>query len=295
MTQAICLLGLGAMGSAMATRWLDAGYPLAVYNRSRAKTEAMAAKGARAAQTPHEAASGADIVISIVYDDDASRAIWFGAQGALESLKPGAIAIETSTLSPPYVRELGARAAAMSARFLDAPVGGGPREVLRGALAMFVGGDRDALQSARPALEVIASRIEHVGEIGAGATWKLINYMMAGAQLASLAEALTLAGKAGVAPARAAELIRQSVVASPAVIGKLSRMVERRFAEPDAALRLVAKDQRYAEDLARALGAEMEILPVVAAIFARAEREGFGDADLAAVIQSVDKHSKGPA
>ena len=292
--QRLALLGLGAMGSAMAVRWLGAGFPLAVYNRNRSRAEALAAVGARAAASPREAAQGADVVISMVADDDASRAMWLGEAGAAAGLKEGAIAIEQSTLSPPFIRDLAAKAGGRGARFLDAPVAGGPSAVAKGALAIFVGGDAVTLDEARPVFAAVASRIEHVGEVGAGAAWKLINYMMAGAQLASLAEALTLAQKAGVAPARAADLISKSVVASPAVLAKLPRMSERRFTDPDAALRLVAKDQRYALDLARALGADLELLPTVAALYARAVREGLGDLDLAAVIEAVARRREAP-
>jgi 3-hydroxyisobutyrate dehydrogenase-like beta-hydroxyacid dehydrogenase len=140
-------------------------------------------------------------------------------------------------------------------------------------------------------LAAISSRIEHVGATGSGATWKLLNYMMAAAQLAGLAEVLTLAEKAGIARARAADLIRNSVTASPVVTGKIARMIEDRFGDPDVALRLVAKDERYGEDLARAIGARPEILPVASAIYQRAVAEGWGDHDLAAVVQTIRKRS----
>jgi 3-hydroxyisobutyrate dehydrogenase len=287
----IALLGLGAMGSAMAARWRARNFPLAVWNRNPAKAEALAASGVQIGASPRAAATHADIVVSMVVDDDASREVWLEREGALAGLQRGAVAIEASTISPGWARDLGALAEKAGAQFLDAPVGGGPSAVASGSLAIFVGGSAAALDAARPALAVIASRIEHMGDVGAGATWKLINYMMAGAQLASLAEALTLAEKAGIAPSRAADLIRSSVVASPAVAAKLPRMIARRFSEPDAALRLVAKDQRYALDLARSLGAELEILPVVAAAYARAEREGLGDLDLAAILESIGRRS----
>jgi 3-hydroxyisobutyrate dehydrogenase len=287
----VALLGLGAMGAAMAARWRSKDVPLVLYNRTPGRAAALEAAGARLFATAREAAAAADIALSMVVDDDASREIWLGPDGGLEGLRPGAIAVESSTVSPAWARELSSLAGRKGAAALDAPVGGGPAAAAAGELAIFVGGEAATLERAREALEVVGSRIEHMGAAGSGAAWKLINYMMAGAQLAGLAEALTLAAKAGVDPARAGELIKRSVVASPAVVGKLPRMIERRFGAPDAALRLVAKDQRYALDLARALGADLEILPVVAAIYARAEREGLGDLDLAAVLDSVSRRS----
>lgn len=287
--QSIALIGLGAMGTAFAARWRAAGFPLTVYNRDRRKAQALTGVGV--APSPREAAFGADVVVSIVKDDDASRAVWQGSDGALAGLRRGAIAIDMSTISPGWARELSGLAVKAGAKFLDAPVAGGPSFATAGTLAIFIGGPASALVAARPLLAAVGSRIEHLGEAGAGATWKLVNYMMTGAQLASLAEALTLAEKAGIAPAQAAALIAKSVVASPAILAKLPRMSERRFTEPEAALRLVAKDQRYALELARSLGADLEILPVVAEIFARAEREGLGDLDLAAVVESVGRKS----
>ncbi|HVY21302.1 MAG TPA: NAD(P)-dependent oxidoreductase [Bauldia sp.] len=289
--QRIALLGLGNMGSAMATRWLGQGFSVAVWNRNSDKAAAFVASGARAGATPREAASDADVVVSMLADDDASRPVWLGAEGALAGMRRGAIAIECSTVSPAWVRELAEHAAATGVGFLDAPVGGGPAAVAAGTLTVFAGGDVATLDAARPVLSAIASRIEHVGETGAGATWKLINYMMAGAQLAGLAEVLMLAEKAGIAPQRAADLIRNSVTASPAVIGKLARMVDGRYDNPDVALRLVAKDERYGLDLARALGANPEILPTVSAIYERAVADGLGDLDLAAVAATVRRRS----
>lgn len=286
----VALIGVGAMGAAMGARWIEKGFSLAVYNRKPEKAASLAASGAKICTSPRQAATGADIVVSMVVDDEASGAVWLGSEGALAGLKQGAIGVEASTVSPPWARELAARARDAGAAFLDAPVGGGPGAAASGNLVVFAGGAAATLEAARPVLAAIG-RIEHLGDNGAGATWKLINYMMAGAQLAGLAEALALAAKAGVDPARAAALISTSVVASPAVLGKLPRMVERRFGSPDAALHLVAKDQRYALDLARSLGANPEILPVVAGIYARAVEEGLGDLDLAAVAESAARRS----
>jgi 3-hydroxyisobutyrate dehydrogenase len=275
----------------MAERWLGQGFGVTVWNRNPQKAARFAGKGARVAATPREAAAEGDVVVAMVADDDASRPVWLGADGAIAGLRSGAIAIESSTLSPTWIGELAGRVETAGARFLDAPVGGGPAAVAAGTLTVFAGGDGATLEAARPVLAAISSRIEHVGATGSGATWKLLNYMMAAAQLAGLAEVLTLAEKAGIARARAADLIRNSVTASPVVTGKIARMIEDRFGDPDVALRLVAKDERYGEDLARAIGARPEILPVASAIYQRAVAEGWGDHDLAAVVQTIRKRS----
>jgi 3-hydroxyisobutyrate dehydrogenase len=289
--QRIAVLGLGNMGAAMARRWLGQGFPVTVWNRTAAKAQALAEAGATVAGSAREAAASADVVVAMVEHDDASRPVWLGDDGAIAGLQPGAIAIESSTLSPKWITELGERVVASGGRFLDAPVGGAPPAVAAGTLTIFAGGDAGTLEAARPVLAAISARIEHVGGTGSGAMWKLINYMMAAAQIAGLAEVLTLAEKAGIARTRAAELIRHSVTASPAVLGKMERMVERRFDDPDAALRLIAKDERYAIDLARDFGAKPEILPVVSGIYHRAMDEGFGDLDMTAVIETIRRRS----
>src|SRR5271163_3110302 len=139
--QRVALLGLGTMGAGMAANWLAKGFDLTVWNRTRARTHALADKGARVATTPREAAEGADCVFAMVADDTASRAVWLGDDGALAGAKTGAVVVESSTLTPDWVRELAGRARAKGCAFLDAPVGGSRQAAASGELRLFVGGD----------------------------------------------------------------------------------------------------------------------------------------------------------
>ena len=172
------LLGLGIMGNGMAQSLLKAGFPLTVYNRTRSKAEPLASKGARVVATPREAAASADIVIAMVGDDAASRAIWLGNDGALGGAKPDTIVVECSTLSLEWVRELAGLASERKLDFLDSPVTGSKDAAAAGELKLMVGGDAAALDRARPALEAVSQRIVHFGPVGAGATMKLINNLM---------------------------------------------------------------------------------------------------------------------
>src|SRR5579871_5215165 len=122
--QRVAILGLGVMGGGMASNWLAKGFDVSVWNRTPAKAQALADKGAKVAATPREAATGADFIFAMVADDAASRSIWLGADGALTGAKRGAIGVESSTLTPDWVRELGRHAYARGCGFLDAPVGG---------------------------------------------------------------------------------------------------------------------------------------------------------------------------
>lgn len=281
--QRVALLGLGTMGAGMAANWLAKGFGLTVWNRTRARTQALADKGARVATTPREAAEGADCVFAMVADDAASRAVWLGDDGALAGAKTGAVVVESSTLTPDWVRELAGRARARGCVFLDAPVGGSRQAAASGELRFFVGGDAATLDKARPALIAIGSKIDLLGPAGAGATWKLINNQLIAAQVAALGEALDVARKAGFRPVQISSLILNGAALSPIVKMKLPSMLSGDYDEPDFALSLMLKDARYAAALAQSLGAPADLVSSAVKAFARAEAKGLGAKDIAAV------------
>lgn len=281
--QRVALLGLGTMGAGMAANWLAKGFGLTVWNRTRARTQALADKGARVATTPREAAEGADCVFAMVADDAASRAVWLGDDGALAGAKTGAVVVESSTLTPDWVRELAGRARARGCAFLDAPVGGSRQAAASGELRFFVGGDAATLDKARPALIAIGSKIDLLGPAGAGATWKLINNQLIAAQVAALGEALDVARKAGFRPVQISSLILNGAASSPIVKMKLPSMLNGDYDEPDFALSLMLKDARYAAALAQSLGASADLVSSAVKAFARAEAKGLGAKDIAAV------------
>jgi 3-hydroxyisobutyrate dehydrogenase len=282
--QRVAILGLGIMGGGMAANWLAKGFEVSVWNRTRAKAEPLAAKGAKIAATPREAAAGADFIFAMVADDDASRAVWLGADGALAGAKSGAIGVESSTLTPDWIRELARQAQAKGVGFLDAPVGGSRPAAASGELRFFVGGDPQTYEAARPALAAVGSKMDLLGPVGAGATWKLINNQLAAGQIAALAEALEVAKKAGFKDEQISDLILGGAPASPIVKLKLPRMLGRDFEPTDFALSLMLKDARYAAALAQSLGAHAEMISGAAKAFARAEAKGLGEKDIAAVV-----------
>ena len=281
--QRVALLGLGTMGAGMAANWLAKGFGLTVWNRTRARTQALADKGAKVATTPREAAAGADCVFAMVADDAASRAVWLGDDGALAGAKTGAVVVESSTLTPDWVRELAGHARAKGCAFLDAPVGGSRQAAASGELRFFVGGDAATLDKARPALIAIGSKIDLLGPAGAGATWKLINNQLIAAQVAALGEALDVARKAGFRPVQISSLILNGAASSPIVKMKLPSMLSGDYDEPDFALSLMLKDARYAAALAQSLGAPADLVSSAVKAFARAEAKGLGAKDIAAV------------
>jgi 3-hydroxyisobutyrate dehydrogenase len=282
--QRVAILGLGIMGGGMAANWLAKGFEVSVWNRTRAKAEPLAAKGAKLAATPRDAAQGADFIFAMVSDDDASRSVWLGPDGALAGAKSGAIGVESSTLTPDWIRELGGHAHAKGCGFLDAPVGGSRPAADAGELRFFVGGDPQTYEAARPALAAVGSRMDLLGPLGAGATWKLINNQLGAGQIAALAEALEVARKAGFKDEQISELILGGPAASPMVKLKLPRMLAQGFEPADFALNLMLKDARYAAALAQSFGTPAGMIEGAVKAFARADAKGLGAKDIAAVV-----------
>lgn len=289
MAERVALIGVGIMGGGMAANWLRTGFEVSVYNRTRAKAEALAASGARVADTPADAARDADYVVAMVSDDEASRAVWLGADGAVAAAKPDAVLIETSTLSPNWIRELAAIVKQSGRGFLEAPVGGSKGAAAEGKLTMFVGGDEETLARARQVLEAVSVKATRIGENGAGASWKLINNMMASTHLAILAEGLAFAEKAGVDLALAAELIRGGASASPVATLKLPRMLEGDFDDPDFALDMMVKDITYIMQLAREVGVGLEVAAGTQKLLLRSQEKGNGQKDFSAIAEGVER------
>jgi 3-hydroxyisobutyrate dehydrogenase len=283
----VALLGLGIMGSGMAANLLKAGFPLNVYNRTAAKADALAALGAHVADTPRDAAAGAEIIIAMVGDDEASRAIWLGEHGALAGAQPGAIAIECSTLSLAWVRELAGLAAGQQLAFLDSPVTGSKDAAEAGELRLMVGGDAGALEQARTALEAISKRIDHFGPTGAGATMKLINNLMGGVQASVLGEGLALAERAGLDMEQVVTFIINAAPGSPLVKGKAARMAHSDYTDTQFALKWMHKDVTYALRAADAYGVPMPTVAAAREVYRLARNLGLDDADFAAVIEAV--------
>lgn len=252
----IAFVGLGNMGQGMASRLLDCGYQLNLYNRTASRAQALVRRGAQLYQSPKDASQGVDAVISMVADDSASRALWLEPDGILAAdIATNGFAIECSTLSHDWVTDLSSRCKARGLRYIDAPVTGLPDVAAAGALTLLVGADADDLHSARDILNAVSRRIIRFGPIGAGTAYKLIINMMGAVQIASAAEGLAIAERAGLDLAVVADAIESSQAASPQVVRNTLRMVAEDHDENivfTSALRL--KDVEYAVRFARAIG-----------------------------------------
>ncbi len=280
----VALLGLGIMGGGMANRLLSASFPLAVYNRDPAKAAPFAAVGAHIAATPREAATGARIIISMVADDSAARAVWLGHDGALAGAASGAVCIESSTVTVGWVRELAAAVAANDGKLLDAPVTGSRIHANSGELNFLVGGSASALETARPVLAAMSKTILHVGPTGSGAQLKLVNNFLCGVQVASLAEAVAMIERSGLDRAAALELLTNGAPGSPLVKTLAARMTAPDYT-PNFLLRLMAKDLGYAQQEAATHSLDLLTAAAARKVFQSAIAAGDGDKDMAAVVE----------
>jgi 3-hydroxyisobutyrate dehydrogenase len=284
----VALLGLGIMGSGMAHRLLGAGFPLTIYNRTAEKAAPFLERGANVARKPRDAVGRAEIIISMVADDAASRSVWVGQEGALSAALPGAVLIESSTLSLRWVKELAAAAAERKCELLDAPVTGSKAQAASGELNFLVGGSPRALEKARIALLVMSRAIVYVGPSGSGALLKLVNNFLCGVQVASLAEAVAWLEKSGGDCEQMVEFLKNGAGGSPLIKLISERMSQKNFT-PNFLLRLMAKDLGYAVDEANRHALELETGAAAHEVFKRAIANGQGDKDMSAVVEQFRK------
>jgi 3-hydroxyisobutyrate dehydrogenase len=282
----IAFLGLGIMGSGMARRLLTNGFPVTAFNRNAEKTKPFAAEGAGVAGSPRDAAAKADVVISMVADDEASRAMWLGERGAFAGVKAGTVCIECSTVTVDVIREYAALAKEKKCDFLDCPVTGSKMHAAAGELNFLVGGESATLEKVRPVLAAMSKTITLLGPSGSGALVKLINNFVCGVQVAALAEALVMIERSGLDRGKSLEVLTNGAPGSPLV-----KMVSARMTAPDYTpnfmLKLMAKDLRYAILEGKNNSVELETAATALKRFQTAIDANLGDKDMAAVVEML--------
>jgi 3-hydroxyisobutyrate dehydrogenase len=285
----VAFIGLGRMGHGMAGRYLDAGFRLAVWNRSKEKAEDLIARGAQWATSPEDAAIDADAVVTMVADDEASRSVWLGKNGAAATMKAGTLAIECSTISYAHALDLSRELDNRGLVYIDSPVTGLPDAAASGKLTLLVGAHPADLEKARPFLEPLSSTIRHFGAVGTGTVYKLINNLMGAIQIAGIAEGLAIAEQAGLDMKLVLEAIESGVAASPQVIRHSRRMAARNFAGATFTAALRHKDAAYAVALAESLlSSEPVIGRAAVEAYARAKAAAPDD-DEAKMIEIVSR------
>jgi 3-hydroxyisobutyrate dehydrogenase-like beta-hydroxyacid dehydrogenase len=284
--ETVAVVGTGRMGTAMTGRLRSGGADVIVYNRTRERAEKAASQtGADVADTAQEAASSAGTVIVSLADDRAVDEAYTGNEGIIAGLNPGTVVADTSTIDPETARRIAHLVEEAGAGHLDSPVSGSVSVVERGELTIMAGGRGDDLDAARPVLDVLATRIFHMGDHGTGAAMKLAVNAVVGALNLAVAEALVLAEKAGIERSTAYEVFASSVVAAPYVLYKRDAFEQPEETPVAFSLNLVAKDLDLILELARRVGASMEQAAANREAVRRALAAGFGDADISAIAE----------
>jgi 3-hydroxyisobutyrate dehydrogenase/2-hydroxy-3-oxopropionate reductase len=276
----VAVLGLGNMGSSIARRLAGQGLELVLYNRTFGRAQDLATElGAEYAASPAEAASTANVIITMVSDDAALRELCEAQDGVLTGARPGTITVQTSTVLPDTVRALGRTFAERGLEFLDAPVSGSVTSAQSGELALMIGGEPESVERARPVLEVIARRIFEVGPVGSGAAVKLaVNHIIFGINVA-VSEALVLAEAAGVEREKAYDVFAGGAAGAPFVQYKRTAFVEPGKLPPAFAMDLAEKDMLLIDQLARITGTPMAQADVNLASLRQASQALGGERD----------------
>lgn len=284
---AVGLIGLGNMGSAFAERLLDAGYPLVVHNRSRAKAEPLASRGASIAESAAGLSAAVDIVLTSLPDDEAFEAV---AATVVEAARPGTVLVDTSTVSPDVSSRVAALAGQKSLLYLRAPVSGNPGVVRAGNLAFIVSGPAAAVERAEPALRAIGSTIQVVGDAEQARVVKLaINLVVAGlAELMS--EAVVLGEASGVSRAALLETMGNSAVGAPLVRYKTEPLLRDDYSATFTTT-LMEKDVDLVLDAAEAAGVSLPLAGEIKGLLRSAIEAGYGDDDFMALYLHLRSQS----
>ena len=288
--QKVGFIGLGRMGLPMALSLSRAGYPLTVYNRTKEKAAPLVEVGATVVDSLGEVARAVEVIITMVSDSAALRAVVLGKDGLLKDLQSNAVLIDMSTGDPKVTREVAEAIQAQGAHMLDAPVSGSTALAEQATLSVMVGGDEAVHDRVRDVLLAIGNRTTHVGPNGAAAAMKLAVNIVIGVTMQVLAESVVLAEQAGIARETAIEVLSNSAVASPFLKYKAPQLLEP-LGPAAFTTSLMQKDFTLALEMARDVGVPLPTTATANEILTMARGLGFGDHDFAAVTDVIKRLS----
>ncbi|MFW5824893.1 MAG: NAD(P)-dependent oxidoreductase [Marinobacter sp.] len=280
----ITFLGIGLMGAPMVRNLLAAGFPMTLWNRTASKCEPFGGQAAVAA-TPAAAVADADLVITMLENGDVVDGVLVG-QGVLDTLRPGALVVDMSSVPPALARRHAALAAARGAGYLDAPVSGGTRGAEAGSLSIMAGGTQEDLDQARPVLDVLG-KVTHIGPAGSGQLAKLANQAIVGVTIGAVSEALLLAARGGADPSAVREALMGGFAGSRILEQHGQRMIDRDFA-PGAPARIQLKDLRMILDEARAEGLTLPLAQQVHNSYLSLVANGHADVDHSGLLLELE-------
>jgi 3-hydroxyisobutyrate dehydrogenase len=285
----IAFIGTGVMGAPMAGHLVSAGHQVTVYNRSRAKADAWAAKyGGTVAATPAEAAAGKDAVITCVGNDDDLAGVTLGADGAFAAMTAGALFVDHTTVSAAIARRLAEEGGRSSLLVVDAPVSGGQAGAENGKLSIMCGGTAEAMAKAEPLMQAYAARIVHVGDAGAGQTTKMVNQIAIAGVLQGLSEALRFAQASDLDLAKVFEAISGGAAASWQMLNRWESMSEDRF-DFGFAVDWMRKDLGLALDEAKRNGAVLPVAALVDQFYSEVQKLGGARQDTSSLVRRLPK------
>ena len=283
----IGIVGVGLLGSAVASRLLARGFEVTGHDTRPEQVTALAASGLRAAKSVADASAGADAVITILTTPAVVEAVWLGADGLLEAAPKTAVLMQMSTISPELSRRLGEAAVSRGFRYLEVPISGTSTVVMRGGGTMFVGGDAALAETCRPVCDAIAAKTVYVGGVGDASVAKLAANLIGGMSAIALAEALVLGEKSGVEPARLLAALREAPVRNGTMDTRGPLMVSHSF-PPHIRLDLYLKDFGLMLEEGKRLGMPLPLTSVAHQLCTAASAAGHGGEDLAAVITTLE-------
>jgi len=285
----LAFIGTGVMGAPMAGHLVSAGHQVTVYNRTRAKADAWAAKhGGSVADTPAAAADGADAVFACVGNDDDLRQVTLGGDGVFGAMKPGALFADHTTVSAAIARELAEAGAAKGLLVLDAPVSGGQAGAENGKLSIMCGGSADAFAAVEPLMTAYAQRIVHVGDAGAGQTTKMVNQICITGVLGGLSEALRFAQASDLNLDKVLEAVSGGAAQSWQMVNRWPTMAQDQF-DFGFAIDWMRKDLGLALDESRRNGATLPVTALVDQFYAQVQAMGGGRQDTSALVRRIAK------
>jgi 3-hydroxyisobutyrate dehydrogenase-like beta-hydroxyacid dehydrogenase len=276
----IAFLGLGTMGVPMAKNLASAGFTLSVYNRSAGRAAGLLELGARVAASPYQAATDADLVITMLTGAEAVERVLFGPEGAALAEPRGKLFIDMSTTGAAPTKDFAQRLSALDARFVDAPVSGSRLPAETGELVVLAGGEASDLAELDPVFRPLARRVIHAGPVGAGQTLKVVLNGLGCQHLLAFASMLRLGERAGLTREVLLTAFTAGAFATPAYVAKQTRVLAGRYEDPDFVLELVLRDAVLCDELQRELGMPMPTHQAAHAEVRRAVLQGLGPDDL---------------
>ena len=287
MAQVIGFIGLGIMGRPMARNLLKAGYPLVVHSRSRGPVDEIARAGAKVGSSPRDVAAQSDVLITMLPNSPDVELVALGRDGIIEGARPGLLFVDMSTISPIVSKKVGEALAAKSVKMLDAPVSGGEKGAVDGALSIMVGGDKAVFDEVLPIFQAMGKTITLLGPLGFGGFTKLANQIIVAVNLTALAEALTLAKKAGLDRELTLTALAGGLAGSKCLDQKKPNYLADAY-NPGFKIDLHFKDLGLIMESARALGVPLPTTAVVQELFSALRVRGRGGLDHSGVITLLE-------